>query len=567
MINLRQIPYGEANFEAIRTGDGIYVDKTKYIEKLEQGFNRKKVIYLRPRRFGKSLFTDVLNCYYSVDMAGKFENLFKGLYIYENPTKNKNNYYVLKFNFSGMTIVGGNIVKEGKRAFRSKVKNGIEEFINRYKLNIEIEGDDASEVLANLLTSFNKLDLENKIYIMIDEYDNFTNAILKADAKDFLDLVNRNGYVRAFYEVIKEKIEQGIVDRFFATGVMPVTLDNLTSGFNIATNLSTDPEFSSMIGFTHEEVRQIVEEVVEEEHTEEIYNDLKENYDGYKFSKNNEEKTFNSTLVMYYLSNYVNTKRAPDELLDVNMNTSGDKITRMVELVNPAENYKAVEEILFKGEIQGVLKNVVLDGVKFSRNDFLTMLFHLGYVTIAYQDVDTVFKIPNNVTETIYSEYMIELIREQKECKIETENIRQAVYALAKTGDIRPTVELIKDYIAHCSNRDAENFNEKMLKYTFAMFLSLSNQYIVYGEYPAKQGFADILIQKTSASRATYEAVIELKYLSKEKGKTANKEKLLQEAEAQLARYMEDKRLNQRENLKKYVIIFTGFDDVMLKEL
>ena len=250
-----------------------------------------------------------------------------------------------------MTITESNIIESGKNEFCYKVKNGIEEFINRYKLNIDIKGNEASEVLANLLTDFKKLNLNNKIYIIIDEYDNFTNAMLKGDAQDFLDLVNRNGYVRAFYEVIKEKIEQGIVERFFATGVMPVTLDNLTSGFNIATNLSTDEEFSSMIGFTHEEVRRIVEEVVEPENVEKVYKDLKENYDGYRFSKKNEEKTFNSTLVMYYLANYIQTKEAPEELLDVNMNTSGDKIRRIVELVKPEENYKVVEEILYKNEV------------------------------------------------------------------------------------------------------------------------------------------------------------------------------------------------------------------------
>lgn len=205
---MRQIPYGEANFKKIRTNKGLYVDKTMYIEKLEQSFNREKAIYLRPRRFGKSLFTSMLTYYYSVDTQEEFEELFKGLYIYDHPTPNKNNYYVLNFNFSGMTILGNNIAEEGKVEFCDKVKDGIESFINKYKLNVEIRGDTAAKVLANLLNDFEKLGLNHKIYIIIDEYDNFTNAILKGDAKDFLELVNRNRICACILRSNKRKLRK-----------------------------------------------------------------------------------------------------------------------------------------------------------------------------------------------------------------------------------------------------------------------------------------------------------------------------------------------------------------------
>ena len=565
MVILRQIPYGEANFETIRKENWIYVDKTMYIEKLEQNPDRKKTIYLRPRRFGKSLFASMLTNYYSVDTANKFETLFKGLYIYDNPTPNKNNYYVLNFNFSGMTIVGDNIVEKGKSEFCNKVRNAIKSFINKYELKLEAKGDSAAQILDNLLVDFQGLKLNNKIYIIIDEYDNFTNAILKGDAKDFLDLVNRNGYVRAFYEVIKEKIETGPVERFFATGVMPVTLDNLTSGFNIATNLTTNPEFTSMIGFTHEEVKKLVKEVTPENENK-VYEDLKANYDGYRFSEESEEKTFNSTLVMYYLSNYSRTKKAPKDLMDVNMNTSGDKIQRIVELVNPEENYKAVEQIILNNKVEGTLKQVVLDK-EYLADDLLTMLFHLGYITISNVGVDIEFSIPNYITSTIYSEYLANLLTEDEKFNINTMQIKNAIKTFAKYGDITPVVEIVKEFLTHSSTRDLENFNEKTLKYVFAMFLSLSTQYEVYGEFPAVQGFADILVRKTSSSMATYEAVIELKYLSKQNAKKVSKKKLIKEAKAQLERYVEDKRLKQRENLKKYVIIFTGFEDVVLEEI
>ena len=134
-------------------------------------------------------------------------------------------------------------------------------------------------------------------------------------------------------------------------------------------------------------------------------------------------------------------------------------------------------------------------------------------------------------------------------------------------GNIIPTVELVKEFLSHQSNRDLENFNEKNLKYVFTMFLELSKQYIVYGEFPAKQGFADVLVGRSSSSTAKHEAIIELKYMSKKKGKNASKKKLIEDARKQLEYYMKDKRLEQRENLKKYAIVFTGFEDYFVEEL
>ena len=163
---MRQIPYGEGDFEKIRRKNYIYVDKTMFIEKLEETADREKTIYLRPRRFGKSLFTSMLENYYSVDKKDKFEELFKGLYIYDHPTENKNNYYVLKFNFSGLTIVGKDVVEEGKEAFYNSVEQSIKAFKEKYNLKLETKGDSAADLLNSMLVSFAGLKLKNKIYII-----------------------------------------------------------------------------------------------------------------------------------------------------------------------------------------------------------------------------------------------------------------------------------------------------------------------------------------------------------------------------------------------------------------
>ena len=562
---MRYIPYGKINFKVIRDQNYVYVDKTKYLEKLESPMQNSSLIYLRPRRFGKSLFTNMMEYYYSIDTIDEFESLFNGLYVYDHPTPNKNNYYVLKFDFSGMDISGENVVEEGKKGFYLKVKLGINNFINKYNLQIQMNGDSASDLLGNLLQDFKNLSLNHKIYVIVDEYDNFTNNILHDDAQDFLELVNRNGYVRSFYEVIKEYSGIGVIDRFFATGVLPITLDNLTSGFNIASNISTNPIFNSMIGFTHEEVKLILNEVIPEEKREEVYNDLVENYDGYRFSTQSEERVFNSTLVMYYLANYCSLGNPPESIIDPNMNVSGEKLQRYANLVNPEQNYKILDKIIFDGEVTGTLKSIVLDN-EFTSEDFLTVLFYLGYITIKDVPFNVRFKIPNQISEVIYSNYFVKMLSKDEKFNINTKILNDAITDFAMNGKFNKIADIVKEFLTNSSNRNTENFNEKELKFLFMIFLKFSTAYIVYDEYQAGQGFTDLYLQK-NMDKKIYEAVVELKYVKKSEVSKVNKEKLIEDAKSQLSKYMEDRRLGNKPMLKKYVIVFLGFEDYILEEI
>jgi len=248
-----KIPYGESHFETLRLQGYVYIDKTRFIEEVEK---TKRLIHLRPRRFGKSLFLSMLDSYYDVNSADKFDELFKGLYIHENPTENKNNYYILRFNFSGIQNTEKSDLEDG---FLNKVKAGIKSFSDRYDLDIRPkESNSAGGVLGALLNDFQMLKKPQKIYILIDEYDHFTNSVLGGDGGDFLALLERGGFVRSFYEIIKEKAELGIVERIFITGVMSITLDSMTSGFNVATNVTTYDRFADMIGFRADEVKSLL---------------------------------------------------------------------------------------------------------------------------------------------------------------------------------------------------------------------------------------------------------------------------------------------------------------------
>ena len=336
-----KIPYGKSDFAVLRDENYVYVDKTMYIENLENYINS---IYVRPRRFGKSLFTSMISYYYDIYEKDNFEKLFKGLYIYDNPTKNKNNYYILNFNFSGMNISNNKTEREIENIFNERVYISCIEFIEKYDLNIQIvKKEDASLTLLNLLSRFKSLKLKNKIYIIIDEYDHFTNGMIESNVSGFVKALGQGGFVRAFYEVIKDYSEStnSIVDRFFATGVAPLTLDSLTSGFNIATNISLEADFTAMCGFTEDEVKELIKKANLKNH---VYDELKKNYDGYKFSFDNEEHIFNATLVMYYLRNYVNSGKAPRDLVDNNLATTGNKIESFVNFITPQKNHEKFVE-------------------------------------------------------------------------------------------------------------------------------------------------------------------------------------------------------------------------------
>ena len=311
-----KIPYGLSNFERIRKANFLYVDKTHFIEKVE-AFDY--VMHLRPRRFGKSLFLDMLDHYYDVANVDKFDELFGGLFVHENPTDDRHSYYILRLNFSGIE----NDEEEGlKKGFLRRVTIDAQRFINRYNLNINLSQlETPAGVLDTLLEGFEALNLKHKVYILIDEYDPFTNAVLSGNGEEFLAALKRGGFVRSFYEVIKERAGSGVVERLFMTGVMSVTLDSMTSGFNIATNLTTNENFSDMMGFTDDEVKDLLKlsysnsiqpkkmvKLTDEEQVT-TYEIFKDNYNGYLFSERSSIKVFNSTLIMYYLQHYLPKKR------------------------------------------------------------------------------------------------------------------------------------------------------------------------------------------------------------------------------------------------------------------
>ena len=497
---------------------------------------------------------------------------YSKVYIYDHPTPYKNKYYVLTFNFSGINTNSIKTLEDIEKLFNERVSDSLDLFISRYNLGITFDKTrTASGMLSEVLKEFEKLKKQNKIYILIDEYDHFTNGMLEGTADRFLKILGDSGFVRAFYEVIKDKLEiaDPPLERFFATGVAPVTLDSLTSGFNIATKITNSPLFTAMCGLTEDEVKQAIDIAgIEKDKQDETFNKMKENYDGYRFNKFNDLHLFNTTLVMYYLQNLVQLGMPPENLIDGNLAATGSKIENIASLINKKDNYEILNKLLLNGEITANLTETFELAKRFNKDDFVSMLFYNGYVTIKKLDrMELKFTVPNYVTQTLYASYFLQLTDTAQKYKIDISKISDSIIQLGQYGKIDDLVAKVQEFLFYCSVRDKENFNEMSLKHVFGMILSLTSQFITYAEYPAGQGFADMYIQKSADSLANYEAIVELKYLSEKDGKRANMKKLVKEAKDQLDRYLNDKRLEQKENLKKFVIIFKGFEDYFVEEL
>ena len=276
-----KLPYGISNYEEIIRDGYEYVDKTKYIEKLEN-LSEKRIMFLRPRKFGKTLFTSVLENYYDVKKSDKFEELYGNKYIGKNPTENKNKYHILRFNFSGIDT---STVESTINGFKNEVLSSIQVFVSKYSIDFYVNWEqEAENVLDNLIKSFGAQRENEKIYVIIDEYDHFANELLGFAPDKFRDLVSKNGKVRKWYEILKKGTET-VIDRIFITGVAPITLDSLTSGFNIGKDITQDVDFNEMMGFTQEElIRMLDRQEISKEEQAEILPIMKNNYDGYKFS-------------------------------------------------------------------------------------------------------------------------------------------------------------------------------------------------------------------------------------------------------------------------------------------
>ena len=559
---MKKLPYGISDYERIQENDYYYVDKTKYIEKLEN-LAEPYIIFLRPRKFGKTLFTSTLENYYDIKKVDKFDKLYKETYIGKNPTKLKNSYHILRFNFSGIDTTNQETTIKG---FKNEVSSSIKVFVEKYGLDFYINYEDEAEsILDNLIKAFSIQRAEEKIYVIIDEYDHFANELLGFNTSQFKSLVSKNGKVRKWYEILKKGTES-VVDRIFITGVAPITLDSLTSGFNICSDKTRDRNLNEMLGFTEEELIQIMEsQNISKEKQKDILPIMKENYDGYKFSLKANEKLYNSNMCLYFLKEYVIYQEIPEQLVDMNIASDYSKIGKMLDLCK-GKNREEIIEKTVSGE--GILTEIVEKfnpAMEFTERELVSMLYYLGYLTIAGEKLGRAeLKIPNKVMKEIYSEYFMKILNKETQMEIKEDEYNEILKETALEGRIDKIVEILQKYLKNLSNRDYQRFDEKYVKLIFYCIAMNLKIFTVKSELEVEREYPDIVLIPRDRSKGYQAIMVEFKYLKKsEENKVEEKQK---EAKEQIERYGNTEEMKNIEKMNKYTIVVVN-DKVYVQKI
>ena len=580
--NVKRLPYGINDFEAVIEQNQYYVDKTMYLPLLEN--QPTNIIFIRPRRFGKSIFLSMLHAYYDCSKKEKFQTLFGDLWVGKHPTPLQGKYQVLHLDFS---YVGGSIDKLEENFdmyLRVKLDGFMRIYQDSYLEDFKekfFKSDSATEKLALLQDETATKSIP--LYLIIDEYDNFTNTVLNEQGeKVYWAITHADGFYRDVFKKFK-----GMFERIFITGVSPVTLDDVTSGFNIGWHISTKPEFNQMLGFSLEEVRKMfayykeVGGIPTTSDIEVMIDEMKPWYDNYCFSEDalkNQSKVFNCDMVIYYLRNYMDRGEAPKQMIDPNTMTDYNKMKKLLLLDKLDGNRKGIiRTIAETGQIVTSLENTFPASRLTNPQTFTSLLFYYGMLTIKDTFGDMlILGIPNNNVRKQYYGYLLEQYQEEK--FVDLNQMKILFTYMALEGKWRDALEaMAKAYEDVSSVRDGIE-SERNLQGFFMAYLNLNNYYYTAPELELNHGYCDFFLLPNLTHYATkHSYILELKVLPKkdyeakpEDGKLSKAEVQWQEAEEQIKRYAMAPRveaLRQGTTLHKIIMQFVAGKLVRMEEV
>lgn len=580
--NVKRLPYGINDFEAVIEQNQYYVDKTMYLPLLEN--QPSNIIFIRPRRFGKSIFLSMLHAYYDCSKKKKFQTLFGDLWVGKHPTPLQGRYQVLHLDFS---YVGGSIDKLEENFdmyLRVKLDGFMRIYQEFYLTDFKekfFKTDSATEKLALLQDETATKGIP--LYLIIDEYDNFTNTVLNEQGENvYWAITHADGFYRDVFKKFK-----GMFERIFITGVSPVTLDDVTSGFNIGWHISTKPEFNQMLGFSLEEVRKMfayykeVGGIPATSDIEVMIDEMKPWYDNYCFSEDalkNQSKVFNCDMVIYYLRNYMDRGEAPKQMIDPNTMTDYNKMKKLLQLDKLDGDRKGIiRTIAETGQIVTSLENTFPASRLTNPQTFTSLLFYYGMLTIKDTFGDMlILGIPNNNVRKQYYGYLLEQYQEEK--FVDLTQMKILFTYMALEGKWRDALEaMAKAYEDVSSVRDGIE-SERNLQGFFMAYLNLNNYYYTAPELELNHGYCDFFLLPNLTHYATkHSYILELKVLPKkdyeakpEDGKLSKAEVQWQEAEKQIKRYAMAPRveaLRQGTTLHKIIMQFVAGKLVRMEEV
>ncbi len=576
MQKIRKIPYGASDFESVQLENDYYVDKTIFIPEIEK---TRFVFFIRPRRFGKSLFLSTLNSYYDINKGDRFEEFYHDTYILENPTDKRATYMIMSFNFSTISKDKDKVQKN----FNDYCIIRINVFIKKYKKYLP---ENFAENINEKSTAHEKLQymdalLENnptKIYILIDEYDNFTNTLLSEyGIEEYNKIAKEQGYFKEFFMVLKAMTTgsgAGLA-RMFITGVSPITMDDVTSGMNIGDPKTTDLALNSLLGFTEKDVSEMLDYYISvgdfKQDKQTTMNLLKLWYDNYKFAKNVKESVYNTDMMLYFMNKSSNLERPLDELIDHNAKVDYSKLQHFITINNKVNgNFNIIEDILANGKIVANLKTSFPYEQITDRDNFISLLYYFGLITIDgnYRG-QTQFIIPNKAVESFMNDFITSGYIKACKVNLDMQTLSVAIADMAYDREWEKCINLVAEMIKDCiSVRDLID-GEKAVQTLFIALFHYGTPFIIKSEREANGGFIDIALGPDFLHHPdmTDGYLIELKYLKKsEEYNDTIQDAFIAEATTQLAKYAKDKNLQTEWQLKpegsinltKLIVIFQG---------
>ena len=573
MEQIRQIPYGVSDFRSVRDRDLYYVDKTMYLPILEG--QSDTLIFIRPRRFGKSLFINMMRLYYDKLEAENFEKLFGDLYIGQHPTPLRNKYQVLYLDFSQ---IGGGI-DELYAQCDTYLSVCLDGFVRKYAddypdyfIDEYFKDTNANTRLVHITRIAKELQIP--LYLIIDEYDNFTNVVLNEQGEEMYHAITHaDGFYRDLFKKFK-----GNFERIFLTGVSPVTLDDLTSGFNIGWNASTQPELDKMLGFSTTDVREMftyyksVGMLPAESDVEEMIEEMRPWYDNYCFAEeclSDGNRVFNCDMVLYYLRNYVNNGHAPKNMLDPNTKTDYSKLKKLIQLDRLDGDRKGVlMQVIEEGQILADLHTSFSAMEMTDPEVFPSLLFYYGMLTIkGSRGSRLVLGIPNNNVRKQYYSYLLE---NYEHTNVRISRLRDAFDAMAFDGKWREGLQYMADcYKNQSSVRDSIE-GERNIQGFFLAYLNLNDYYITAPEVEVQHGYCDFfLLPNLTHYQSKHSYILEIKYLPKKDFETKAAQQW-QEAVTQIEGYAAAPRveaLRQGTELHRIVMQFCGWELARMEEV
>jgi hypothetical protein len=519
------------------------------------------------------LFFTTLLYYYDLREAENFDKLFGGLYIGSHPTPERNSYAVMKFDFSGMDTGGE---EEFKKSFSGNVQNTVRTFLRLYDQLFPAaeeyvrQIDEEKPGVAALEKAFSFAERNGvKLFIIIDEYDHFANDLIAMGdllGKDlYKTMIRANGMVRDFYERIKMASKTSIVFRTFITGISPVMLDDLTSGYNIAVVLTLNPEYNEMMGFTQEEVEWLMRKTGVDPVL--INVDMEAYYNGYLFHKDGKHRVYNPAMMLYFFEQILRFRKPPENIIDLNLRTD---YGRLQKLTKNDHNREILIQILKEGSIiSEVVEKFSVDMLN-DDDYFVSLLFYMGLITIKEPYMYQLkLVIPNYSIKTLYWEYIMKLMRESSPgISVESRFLHESIYALSAEGDLNRFIRYVSENaFSKLSDHDLQHFDEKYIKILLLAYLFMSKIYVPMSEYETVPGRTDIFLQRNPLfPEVKYEWIFELKYCKTGAGESEIAAKRAEGLE-QLKQYKHSHRMEGRLDLKAALIIFIGKSKFVSDEL